>query len=772
MNHPGFLQAIVDAIPDTMLVIDPNHRILLANRAAQEAAGGVDPVAAYLSCFEVLHHRRTPCTGTSHPCPLSAALADKEPKSATHKHFSKGKLITTEVTVAPVLDETGEVVQIVEFCRDVSEREAAEEAIRERSRFLQALIDSIPAPVFFKEVNGAYRLCNETFASRILNRSASQILGKTVFDFPDAIPLSAAEMYATKDRELLEAGGTQEYETELRFSDGRWHVVHFKKAIYLGPDGKPEGIVGVMLDVTERKKAEEQARLDRKRAEDASRIKSQFLANMSHEIRTPMNAVIGMAGLLEDTRLDPEQREYVETIRQSGDTLLALISDILDYSKIEAGKVEIDKRPFRLEEVFEPVSAILRPKAAEKDLRFSFRLGGVRPGPYQGDPERLRQVLLNLVGNAVKFTPRGEVVFGVEEAGGDYEGPWLRFYVADTGIGIADERQKVIFDTFTQADGSMTRRYGGTGLGLAICRELVSLMGGELGVESVAGKGSTFWFSLPLEISEEEHPSPETRGAEPKTGRISPEGRRLARILLAEDNPVNQRVALRILEKAGHSVRAVSNGFEVLAALRDEDFDVVLMDIQMPGLDGLETTRHIRAAEVSGRRTPVIAMTAHALQGDRERCLSAGMDDYIAKPIQPMTLLNLLDRTLSGSGPVPIEEPRREGTERLWDPERLRALSGNDAAFEAELIRLFLDDARGRLAEAGANATTPALKPLAHAIRGSASNFGAFHLESVAEAVEKRAASGETGPNDLESLRNAFNEVERALLVRLGVLSA
>jgi len=544
-----------------------------------------------------------------------------------------------------------------------------------------------------------------------------------------------------EDQTLLQAGleevfanrhETLDLQFRMRHVSGQDLWVRLRGAITYGEDGRPQRLVGSLGDITDRKRYE-QERLRSTAAEAASIAKSEFLAVMSHEIRTPMNAILGMIRLLLDTTLDEEQRDFAETVLSSGEVLLEILNDILDLSRIEAGKLEIEQIEFDLPAVVDSVVGLMNGRAREKGLTLAAEIGPLVPARVVGDPTRLRQVLLNLLSNAVKFTEQGRVSVRLAQVDQANNETTLRFEIEDTGVGIAEEARERLFNDFIQADPSISRRYGGTGLGLAICQRLVRLMNGTVGVDSRVGEGSTFWFTIRLPMANVQNEAGQVSTAAPAGSD------RRWRILLAEDNPINKKVATIILERKGHQVVTADNGEEALKVVQGQPFDVVLMDMQMPVMDGLEATRRIRSLAGALRDVPIVALTANALAAEFERCMAAGMDGFVTKPFQPDLLFAEIARVLSEKE---AGQPRTPTVPHspLVDLGTFNALHDRFSVEQVgSLLADYVADAiakRSSMARAAAANDRAGLQGDAHDLKVTSGSFGLAAIRNLAEAIE------------------------------------
>ena len=753
---------------------------------------------------------------------------------------------------------------------------AREEDLRVAGDRLRGILDHATAMISVKDVDGRYILVGRRWEQRV-GRTADEVIGRTDAEL---MPGRHAAPSRAADLQVIRTGEVLEYEREAITPDGTSTYLIVKFPLR-DAAGDIYAVATMSTDVSDRNRALAEA-------VEASRSKSEFLANMSHEIRTPLNGVIGMTELLLQTELSTEQREYAQTAAGSGEALLGVINDILDFSKIEAGKLELDLHEFDLREAVEDVCEMLAPQAHGKGLELTAFVGDDVPAVVRGDRGRVRQVVTNLVSNAVKFTHRGEVSVRVELVARDGEDATLRFEVADTGIGIEPTALSTLFDSFSQADTSTTRRYGGTGLGLAISRQLVVLMDGDIGADSAPGEGSRFHFTVTLPapasatpvrrspVAEPTgvkvlivddnatnraivdsylriagaHPAEAAGGAEAlavmhaaaregepfdvvvldaqmpemdgldlaaairqapslrsarlvmltSTGEHRARARELGitayltkpvrrarllgvvadtalepapavaapavpaagvRVLVAEDNEVNQLVIESMLTKRGLAVDIANDGAEALAKLAHGTYAAVFMDCQMPNVDGYEATGRIRASERDGERLPVIAMTAHAMAGDRERCLAAGMDDYMSKPLRPEVLDELLERWLGvARDGTDVVEPAEEAIDALIDAARMRTFRTDYPDIVDQLLELFLQSTPPLIEELRAADDAEVRRRAAHKLKGSCQNIGATFMATLCRTLE--TAEGDVSAT-LDELENAFNSTETAL---------
>jgi two-component system, sensor histidine kinase and response regulator len=572
---------------------------------------------------------------------------------------------------------------------------------------------------------------------------------------------------------------TEPYDIEVRMraASGEYRWVRMRGQSERDAFGRPLRLAGSMQDVTEARRARDALIQASEAAQAANRSKSAFLANVSHEIRTPMNGILGMTSLLLDTRLDASQKEFAETIHASASSLLAVINDILDFSKIEAGKLDIDVSAMSPAESVEEVRAILAFQAAAKSLKLESSVDPSVPRQVLGDRQRIRQCLINLVSNAIKFTHTGTVSVRVFPVASENGAALVRYEVRDTGIGIAPDTLATLFQPFTQADSSTTRHFGGTGLGLSIVRRLVELMGGEVGVESEHGRGSMFWFVLPFQVLESEAAMAAAARAASGATELRADavpaaaafaGRYSGRVLLVEDNAINQKVARSFLERLGCRVTLASNGLEAVHAFAQARFDLVLLDLQMPLMDGYAATSCLRKLEQGPRRTPIIALTASAMTGQLDRCLEAGMDDLLTKPLDVRRLQAVLDSLgmrsergspeSAGDAPTPaaqgaegaldeagvVQIVTRAPIEPPLDEAAFEELTGGEAQFKRELAHTFLHMSEDLLAELGRAASRGdrgGLSRAAHSLKGASANIHARPLHCLCAELESSAAT-------------------------------
>jgi len=646
-----------------------------------------------------------------------------------------GTVYREEMQITPVEGTTGQIVSFIAVKRDVTQVRAE----RDAQAFLATIVQSSEDAIAAYSPAGTILTWNRG-AEAVFGHSAAEAIGKPMSML---LPPDQQHVLVSATEQVRAGTFMSNYEGVGLHRDGRRIPLLGSGSPVRNAAGELIAISMILRDVSERKRYEKELIRAREAADAANVAKSRFLANMSHEIRTPMNGVIGMMQLLLETELSAEQRRYANVAQTSGQVLLSLIDNILDLSKIEARKVTLEKCSFNLRHTLESVVQLVGIQAKAKSLNLVLRVSPEIPELLRGDPHRLRQILTNLAANAVKFTERGEVAVEAaleKQADGQVT---VAFRIVDTGIGMRPDEIARLFQPFAQADTSTTRKYGGTGLGLIISKQLVEMMGGKIGVHSLAGLGSTFWFTAVFETAEPEVVQPVTGGVD-RGNRGPVPG---LRILVVEDNPVNREVLLAQLSRLGYQAAAVENGAEAVEALAAAGYDLVLMDCQMPVMDGFEATLHIR--EVHRSDIPIVAVTADAMPADRDRCLQAGMNDYLAKPVELQRLADVLTKWLhapsaGGCAEAPPEDPKTQGPMIFNQDALMRRLLG-DRHLAGAILRSFvggcparLNELRQRIAEADASGA----RLRAHSLKGAAATVAAEELCAFAEAIEQ---AGETG---------------------------
>lgn len=540
-----------------------------------------------------------------------------------------GELYWEEALISAIRDNDDEIIKFLAIKEDISERKKISRVLRDSERRLRLITDNMKDAIIQTDEDGIIEYASPSTAI-LLGYQPEDLISKSIYTLIHDDEKEKMELLKKENQKLKDI-------IEIRILQGNGTYHWIESTVNEIDDMEIKGKVFICRDITVKKRAEEEMKKSIAAAESTSKAKSQFLANMSHEIRTPMNGILGMTTLTLMTDLTKTQRENLELVKNSADSLIRIINSILDFSKIEAGKLILEELDFNINTLVEKTIASFKYKSEEKGIDIKSSINIKENKVYIGDPGRIQQILTNLIGNAIKFTEYGYVELIVDSLFEKDNKSILQFSVVDTGIGIPKDKINHLFESFSQIDGSITRKYGGTGLGLAISKQLIEMMNGEIVVESIEGKGSSFIFTIELNISD--HKS----HLEDAENFNIPASEKKLKILLVEDDKINQMVTVALIEKQGHTIEIANNGIEAISKYKNEKFDLILMDIQMPEMDGIEATKKIRAYELNGNKyTPIIAVTAHAVQGDRERFLEAGMDDYISKPLDIVKFYDII----------------------------------------------------------------------------------------------------------------------------------
>lgn len=655
--------------------------------------------------------------------------------------------------------------------KDITEKMHMNERLNELKRDkrqyqqrVQAILDNTPLAIYVKDMEGKYILVNKKFRESF-EVTDEEIIGKSITTLNRQ---TKEQKYLDADRQVMETGKAVELEDVIHLADGEHHILTIKFPLY-DENNKMFGISGFMKDITEMVRYREELINARQRAETAEVLQEQFLANMSHEIRTPMNGIIGMTNLLQKTTLQQQQHEYVQIIKQSSDNLLVLINDILDLSKIKAGKISIEKIPFNIGDSLKALTATFKIKAEEKNIRFSLLVHPTVPAAIKGDPHRLSQILNNLLSNAMKFTEQGYVALevGVKEING--KNATLCFQVVDTGIGIEEKSINYIFESFAQASSSTTRKYGGTGLGLAITKRLIEMQDGEISISSKPGEGSTFTINIPYEISSLE----EVKESIMPASKTRIEGFDLSNktILIVEDNEINRIVLQSNLKQYNLKIAMAENGYEAIQYLKSNRADLILMDLHMPEMDGFEATENIR--DVLKLDTPIVVLSASALKNERQRSIELGANDYLTKPFSPEDLQGCLEKYLMNNDmPVkPILEATPSETKPVFDLSMLIEMGDKEVIamlhkmFE-ELVPVSLDE----LKENAIRQDWDKVRFISHKLKSS---LGVIRIHEIlenmsqVEILAKERRELDTILSKVDQSINMYNEVMPSVRVAI-----
>lgn len=648
--------------------------------------------------------------------------------------------------------------------KDISEKKEMEEVMRkyevalvENQERLQSILDNATSLIYIKDLQGKYLLVNKQF-KKVLDVTESDIIGKTDFDFSDP---GKAQHFKETDEEVVKSCRPVELEETIEVQGIR-HSLLITKFPLINAQNKVYGISGIATDISDRVQHLEELKQAKKTAEEAKDLQEQFLANMSHEIRTPMNGIQGMTDLLLDTHLNEKQNDFAKTIKRSADNLVVIINDILDFSKIKAGKLAIEKIDFSLKEIVTNITAVFKYTTKEKGLDFSVTMDDKIPSTLQGDPYRLNQILVNLVGNAVKFTHVGSVKVFFSLKAKTENGIILDVSVIDTGIGINNDQINEIFESFTQASVETSRKYGGSGLGLAITKQLLEMQNGNISVESRVNEGTTFRFSLPFGYNQSNQESL-FKGKKLKDYQGFLKDKKF---LVAEDNKVNQKVIENVLQKAGAVADIANNGLEAIGYLKKHTgYDAIIMDLQMPEMDGYAATKYIR--NVMNISIPIIAMTASALKGEKSKCIRIGMNDYLTKPFEFSFFYERISRLFGQEKEeIMIEESSEPAETTLFDLSMLEELEDNE--YLSQMIEIFLEITPSELREIQKQYKAGEFEnvsKIAHKLKSSSGLMKANILFNALVKIEE--AGNAKNRNELQNLIskavNAFHQLEGPL---------